>query len=1044
MRASSLTSFLNVKAGKYKELESVLKSIGNPIKDRSHQTKLQFGDKTHFARLVILPGLDSNTTFPGQDAQFETSLSYRLMVNAVFDGSTKTFVDELISNSDDLDAVFSLCEGYTGVNNLHQYLTDPNHLRVSQIFYDTFIGESVATIKAKAENRKNIQKLLDKNSKQAVKEAINNGTIKPVKDNPPVDSKTPAIILLAVAVLVVVGITYMLWNITIWAVIIEIAILFFIVGVPVFQIVNAPNTKIGVMGGIKDQVKVANSNDGGGKPYYVDMVSGREDVLVQNQFNLYLTFKGNWIQKLVGQLRMRALLFILGQLTEIGVTPGSLGGLSTVHFGHWVMIDGGRRLFFITNYDGAWETYISDFVNKIFPLLDVQLQNFVGFSTEGTRDIASFRLWLRNVQIQSGVFYSAYPELTVRNITRDRAINANFPAPNASDQTINRWLELFGSPQLIQPLTNSADKKINLPTIAPHLTKQDWNDIQSFIVYGYARFPYGKYLFLKVEDVAKAKEWLSKVASLITTVQAWDSDQQVHPHELDTAINIAINHKGLKILGLHDKTLKSFPESFQEGIAPEPKGNDKLHPRSILLGDTEESAPFKWSINNPNKDDTQFHILLIFSGKTQEAVDALINASPFSDIASGNAGVKLTTTQQGSVPTTGREPFGFRDGISNPWIEGTRYVSRDTNRKHGVPLKLGDKQIVKKGLDGDLDRIWNLKHTPVVRTGEFILGYPNQYGQLPQTPLVWNDTTGLLKPINDPDQDSSHNDIRDFGRNGSYLVYRKLQQDVQGFWDFVRQHSGEKDGQPDRQHMEYIASKMVGRWPSGVPMSLAETSEKDREIRDKASAERNVSILNDFSYRTGDEIGTGCPFGSHLRRGNPRDAKMDDMLNESYRNVDQHRIMRRAVTFGKMSDHQVDRNYYDEHGAPVEITHTLAGEGAEDPDGVGIHFFGINANMQQQFEFIQQAWNNSGQFNGMYNNQDPITGNGQKESDPEKPMRYAAQNVTKAKLHTSDMIIAQADEIRQRFHDVPRFVHVKGGAYLFIPSITALQYLATV
>lgn len=1040
MNADSLTTFLHIKTGQKTSLENTLRIIGNPIKqDNPH---LHFGPHTHFARMVILPGPDKDVIYPGQETDDSSeSRRYRLMLNAVFDGTPRTFIKELIDCSSDLDAVFNHCEGYSGIESLHTYLTDPAHMRTSQIFYDTFIGETVESIQKKARQRIIIQNILDQKLPDLDEALDKILQLKPVPDGLPINpGKTARQELLLAALLVggsIIAVMAVLWFISpVVAILAFLAFLALLAEVLVPAVMILRDTSaIGAYGAIRDQVNEHDERQQQAKAYYpVDMMTGREDVLVQNQFNLYLTFKGGWLERHIRLLRMMILMFVLGRGTKINPTPGSLGGLTTVHFGHWVLIDGGRRLFFITNYDGAWETYIADFVNKIHRLLDVQLHNFVGFSPEGTRDITAFRRWLRRVQIQSGVFYSAYPFLTVRNIQRDLRINAEYPADRASAY---RWLVLFGSPPLNQPYRD-------LPPVTsdevPRLTRDDWSDIQSFIVYGYARLPVGRYLFLHIDDVEKARSWLQVITPFVTTVQQWDADEMVY--DLDVAFNLALTYPAMELFKLPEDTLRTFSTQFREGMAPPGKGDDLLHPRSIVLGDTGESSPLNWRIGNPTQ--TGFHILLILSGMNHETISHFIGSTPLQHIYDSNAGVTIVHDESGATPRTGREPFGFRDGISNPWIEGTRYNLRKRDGKRGEPLCLSDTVIVKEQEAGEPDRVISLLNDPVIRSGEFILGYPNEYGQLPQTPLVWDDPTGRLSPVRGSDIPESLRSVKDFGRNGSYLVYRKLSQNVESFWQYMAENNTDADGKPVPLAMQKTAAKMVGRWPSGVPLTLSPDSD-DIALRQKATDLKNHSLLNDFKYRPNDEHGLSCPFGSHLRRGNPRDSLVDDTPNESGRNVNLHRIMRRAVSFGKLCDHQLDPDYFHTHGAPLEVTHNLADDYPEDPDGIGIHFFGINTSIQRQFEFIQQAWNNNGKFNGMFSNKDPIVGDNPdhlpRVDRLDNHVRYAERSVDLARLQPSDMTIPE-QPVRRRLDNIPRFVTVRGGAYLFIPGIAALQFLA--
>jgi Dyp-type peroxidase family len=202
------------------------------------------------------------------------------------------------------------------------------------------------------------------------------------------------------------------------------------------------------------------------------------------------------------------------------------------------------------------------------------------------------------------------------------------------------------------------------------------------------------------------------------------------------------------------------------------------------------------------------------------------------------------------------EPFGFRDGISQPLIA----------------------ELEPPGQPG------SLLHT--VRAGEFVLGYQNQYGQIAESPTVAaaDDPGRVLPRTGDPE-------LADLGRNGSYLVLRQLGQDVDGFRRFVDQAS-RGDGPADPDASTRLAAKMVGRWTNGAPLTRA----PDHPVDD-------LSDANDFGYADDDAAGLGCPVGAHIRRANPRDALDPDTgPDQSIRSVNRHRLLRRGRAYHDSSD----------------------------------------------------------------------------------------------------------------------------------------------
>jgi deferrochelatase/peroxidase EfeB len=188
---------------------------------------------------------------------------------------------------------------------------------------------------------------------------------------------------------------------------------------------------------------------------------------------------------------------------------------------------------------------------------------------------------------------------------------------------------------------------------------------------------------------------------------------------------------------------------------------------------------------------------------------------------------------------------------------------------------------------------------------------------------------------------------------------------------------------------------MMGRWPSGA--SLIIHPDKD------PGGDRNE---NDFSYRKHDKDGEKCPFGSHIRRMNPRDQFEESPAGISLKLTRRHRIIRRVRSYGE-----------DFIGSAEN--HKPNGE-------VGLLFGCFNANISKQFEFIQYTWANSPKFKRLYDDPDPIIG------VRECPVTGTKQNFT-IPQKTANRVIP----------NLQSFVTVKGGAYFFIPSITALRFLST-
>jgi Dyp-type peroxidase family len=486
------------------------------------------------------------------------------------------------------------------------------------------------------------------------------------------------------------------------------------------------------------------------------------------------------------------------------------------------------------------------------------------------------------------------------------------------------------------------------------LSDEARQDLQGIITTGYGHLRHAAFLFVRFEDQVSAKGWLRGILPTLTTAEPWEKDALGRKRRPDSTLNLALTCQGLQTFGLPEETVASFPTEFVLGMPS----------RADVLGDTGDDAPKAWELGGPGN--TGLHGVLLIYGDSEDTVDKRLTALRKSFEESG--GIVQVSVQRGTRTERGTEPFGFNaDGLSQPRIEGVRHV--------------------------DVPGRW------VIRTGEFILGYLNELGLYPPSPAVSmaHDPKKILPPF----PEGALPECRDFGRNGTFLVYRKLIQDVSGFWRFIQQQTeGPGDRDAWRHRILILASKFMGRWPSGAPLVLAPNRD-DPEL----------AIRNDFLYRPSDQDGLACPIGAHIRRANPRDSllRVRDTADESIRTSNQHRIIRRGVPFGR---HLFPDRELDQGDGPMDLK--------DDGNSRGLHFFAVNADNKRQFEFVQQTWLNNPKFNGLYDDKDPVVG----DNDG-----------------TTGMTIPRTP-LRRTISGIPRFVHVKAGAYFFLPSVSALRFLA--
>jgi len=479
------------------------------------------------------------------------------------------------------------------------------------------------------------------------------------------------------------------------------------------------------------------------------------------------------------------------------------------------------------------------------------------------------------------------------------------------------------------------------------MQKMELDEIQNVILSGYSHQPVSSYLFLQMPTLQAARDWLTQITPNITMATPWPKDANGKVQPPATCLNIAFTHEGLEMLKIG---LDGFQTEFCEGMAGPVDTQDptKLVNRARRLGDTGDSQPTNWEFGGP-MGDTIHCLLLLFATNT----DTLTTLRDQQLALLQQHEIKVVTIQAAYRPIHSREPFGFMDGFSQPAVEGS--VEGDTTADH----------------------------QPIIKTGEFLLGYRNEYN--------------LFAPA--PTQPA-------LARNGSYLVYRKMEQDVVGFWNFVYAMSGQ-----DGVKAEKLAAKMVGRWRSGAPLTIA--PDQDDQI---LAADLDKS--NDFTFADTDLAGYSCPVGSHIRRVNPRDALQPDPA-ASLVDVNRHRILRRGRAYGPEYPQDVVQHLLQVAQAQGANQFVSDGEGSR-----GLAQIIINADIKRQFEFIQQSWVNDPKFDGSYDTRDPLIGNNGEDKNK-------ADNMTIAR-----------HPVRQVIQNVPRFVKILGGGYFFLPSRSGLRFIA--
>lgn len=462
----------------------------------------------------------------------------------------------------------------------------------------------------------------------------------------------------------------------------------------------------------------------------------------------------------------------------------------------------------------------------------------------------------------------------------------------------------------------------------------NYADVQGTILRGY-RVDLARHFILQITNPAAAGAFIGNLVNgtgglpAITTAAPWTQKPECF-------VNISFTNTGLAKLGVSQAELATFDLGFQRGATSKVTAG--------IVGDTGPSDPTHWIGNLSNG--ANVHVVLNLWVASDPQVLESVTARLRTAFAAGMT--ELSSFDANALPDNGIQ-FGYRDSIAQPTVDGA------PSRKSPSP----DDQ-------------------PVVATGEFLLGYPNQAGG-----------TTSLSPT-------------ELSTNCSYAAFRILQQDVAGFESFLTTYGAKAGMDP-----ELLAAKVCGRWRNGNPLELSPTSQLPC-LPDEQ--------LNDFQYvskdpATDDTLGLKCPIGAHIRRNNPRDEAVIGAGSPF------HRIVRRAIPYGPPYD-------------PSKPDDT--------PRGL-IGYF-INASLTNQFEFLQGQWDQTSDFvmsatspagssqgNAVFNisGEDVFLG----VNTPSTSSFTLAAAGANGKNNTTLTGFGQ-------------FIITVGSVYCFLPSIAGLKYLA--
>lgn len=525
----------------------------------------------------------------------------------------------------------------------------------------------------------------------------------------------------------------------------------------------------------------------------------------------------------------------------------------------------------------------------------------------------------------------------------------------------------------------------------------DLHDIQGNVIKAYNRLDYSRarYVLFEITHVTGGREFIKHLVTDVTTAAPWSGDDEVKKanKKPKVTLNIALTFRGLQRLGLPEASLLTFPQEFVSGMLA----------RREILGDDHDSSPRKW--DPVWRKPEHIHILVTLNGPEHKGApqdDPLHQKFDRVVALAGEHGVRCLDGhrgpngqeldyQQASVlydkdgNRIPKEHFGYTDGISNPYFKGA-----GTDRS----AVIGGGKVTNESPE-------SMAGWEPLETGEFLLGYKDEAFEFPEAPMP---------PL--------------LGRNGTYLVFRKLHENVAKFNDFIGKSAQQLDvGE------EEVAAKFVGRWRNGAPLTTYRTEAEANEVvaewgaaiakREEARVEKvgykeakreygkAVAKLVAFDYDK-DFTGSGCPVGAHARRMNPRGG-LEFGRSGAFQTrgalTNRRRLLRRGFPYGQREDTPTDDGDH------------------------GVIFMILGASIRRQFEFVQQQWLNYGNDFKLGNDKDPLVGNhgDGKEKGPLGRM----------------VIESEPDSGKPPLlcGGIPRFVETRGGEYFFLPSVTALRMI---
>jgi Dyp-type peroxidase family len=503
------------------------------------------------------------------------------------------------------------------------------------------------------------------------------------------------------------------------------------------------------------------------------------------------------------------------------------------------------------------------------------------------------------------------------------------------------------------------------PAFVPGSPALDLDEIQGDVLIGLQKY-FERFIFFEIKDVQGFKRDLrERIASRITTTR------KVFAQELELKRRKEQgDHSLIHLVGLN----VGFTHNGMQKLAP---GEDLKDPSFIsgaknqanVLGDPFDGAnpqkpPITW---RPEFLSDDIHGVFLVTGESENSV----NDEAGHVLSSLGSAIAVIHDETGRVRprlARGHEHFGWLDGVSNPGVKGL------TDPFPGQRL---------------------------IDAGAFVFGYPQPNPTAPRPPQPSSD--GLAK-------------------NGSFMVFRRLKQQVPEFTQFILTEAASVQG-TDKNVVTtgmdpvLLGARMVGRWKSGAPIALTPS-------QDDTTLGKDPTQNNNFDF-SDDQIERRCPFGAHIRKVNPRQDfapptnPNDPTVQDTA--VDPRRIMRQGIPFGP----------------EVSAAEQTQKKTLQDR---GLMFVCYQTSIPFQFEFLQHTWANNQNFIS--------AGAVPKVHADGSPVKVGFDPIIGQNTPAGQPQARNTDEpipnyptgnVRSTLTIPEPFIIPTGGGYFFVPSISALK-----